>query len=192
MRKIMDKNSEIIRTEVIRILNESGKIRSNELAKRVIKKVGSEKTVYREISELVESGEIERTIHSRSHIEYELINLHESVNNQLKNLHNEVNLIFEEIRKFNQTSKEEKFSYHERLRNTIHLIHIIQSTDSIVKLLSYYPTFKKDRMFSQIKRKISDCWEMMMNNIIHQPEENFLNEIINNLQIKGGNQNHIN
>ena len=78
MRKIMDKNSEIIRTEVIRILNESGKIRSNELAKRVIKKVGSEKTVYREISELVESGEIERTIHSRSHIEYELINLHES------------------------------------------------------------------------------------------------------------------
>jgi len=192
MRKIMDKNSEIIRTEVIRILNESGKIRSNELAKRVIKKVGREKTVYREISELVESGEIERTIHSRSHIEYELINLHESVNNQLKNLHNEVNLIFEEIRKFNQTSKEEKFSYHERLRNTIHLIHTIQSTDSIVKLLSYYPTFKKDRMFSQIKRKISDCWEMMMNNIIHQPEENFLNEIINNLQMKGGNQNHIN
>ena len=188
----MDKNLEIIRTEVIRILNESGKIRSNELAKRVIKKVGSEKTVYREISKLVESGEIERTIHSRSHIEYELINLHESVNNQLKNLHNEVNLIFEEIRKFNQTSKEEKFSYHERLRNTIHLIHTIQSTDSIVKLLSYYPTFKKDRMFSQIKRKISDCWEMMMNNIIHQPEENFLNEIIKNLQMNGGNQNHIN
>ena len=188
----MDKNSEIIRTEVIRILNESGKIRSNELAKRVIKKVGSEKTVYREISELVESGEIERTIHSRSHIEYELINLHESVNNQLKNLHNEVNLIFEEIRKFNQTSKEEKFSYHERLRNTIHLIYTIQSTDSIVKLLSYYPTFKKDRMFSQIKRKIRDCWEMMMNNIIHQPEESFLNEIINNLQMKGANQNHIN
>jgi len=47
-------------------------------------------------------------------------------------------------------------------------------------------------MFSQIKRKISDCWEMMMNNIIHQPEESFLNEIINNLQMKGGNQNHIN
>ena len=45
----MDKNSEIIRTEVIRILNESGKIRSNELAKRVIEKVGNEKTVYREI-----------------------------------------------------------------------------------------------------------------------------------------------
>ena len=71
----MDKNSEIIRTEVIRILNENGKIRSSELAKRVIKKVGNEKIVYREISKLVELGEIERTIHNRSHIEYELINL---------------------------------------------------------------------------------------------------------------------
>lgn len=56
----MDKNSEIIRTEILRILNESGKIRSTNLAKRVMKKVGNEKTVYREISALVEAGEIEK------------------------------------------------------------------------------------------------------------------------------------
>ena len=192
MRENMDKNSEIIKTEVIRILNESGKIRSNELAKRVIKKVGNEKTVYREIGQLVESGEIVRTIHSRSHIEYELINLYESVNNQLKNLYSEVNLIFEEIEKFEQISKEKDFSQLERLRNTIDLIHAIQSVDSIIKLLSYYPTFKKDQMFSQVKRRISDCWERMMNSIIHQPEEDFLNEIINNLQIGRKNQNHVN
>ncbi len=54
MRKIMDEKSEIIKTEIIRILNESGKIRGNELAKRVIEKVGNEKIVFREISELVE------------------------------------------------------------------------------------------------------------------------------------------
>ncbi|MDC0330427.1 hypothetical protein OAN18_06060, partial [Nitrosopumilus sp.] len=82
----MDKNSEIIRIEIIRILNENGKIRGTELANRVIKKVGNEKTVYREISSLVETGEIEKKVHSRAHIEYELINLHESANNQLKNL----------------------------------------------------------------------------------------------------------
>ena len=192
MRESMDKNSEIIRTEVIRILNENGKIRSNELAKRVIKKVGNEKTVYREIGQLVESGEIARTIHSRSHIEYELINLYESVNNQLKNLYSEVNLIFEEIEKMEQISKEKDFSQLERLRNTIDLIYAIQSADSIIKLLSYYPTFKKDQMFSQVKRRISDCWERMMNSIIHQPEEDFLNEIINNLQIERKNQNHVN
>ena len=179
----MDKNSEIIRIEIIRILNENGKIRGTELANRVIKKVGNEKTVYREISSLVETGEIEKKVHSRAHIEYELINLYESVNTQLKNLHKEINIIFEEIVNFEQTSKEGKFSYHERIRSIIHLIHIVQSTDSIMKLLSFYPAFKKDKMFSQIKRKIDDSWELIMNNIAHQPEDDFLNQILGNLRI---------
>ena len=191
MRKIMNEKSEIIKTEIIRILNESGKIRGNELAKRVIEKVGNEKIVFREISELVEKGEIEKTVHSRSYIEYELIDLSESVNTQLKNLHNEINLIFEEIKKF-QNSKDENFSYHERLRNTIHLIQIIQSAESIMKLLSYYSTFKKDKMFSQIKRKINDCWDALMNSIIHQPEVDFLNEVITNLHVGKKNQNNFN
>jgi len=179
----MDKNSEIIKTEIIRILNENGKIRGTELAKRVIEKVGNEKIVYREISALVESGEVEKKVHSRAHIEYELINLYESVNNQLKNLHKEINIIFEEIMNFENISQQEKFSFHERLRSMIHLIHIVQSTDGIMKLLSYYPTFKKDKMFPQIKRKIDDCWELIMNNISHQTEEDFLNKILENLRV---------
>ena len=178
----MDKNSDIIKIEIIRILNENGKIRATDLAKRVIKKVGNEKIVYREISALVESGEIERKIHSKSHIEYELINLYESVNNQLKDLHKEINMTFEEIGNFENISREENFSVHERLRTMIQLIHIVQSTDGIMKLLSYYPTFKKDKMFPQIKRKIDDCWELTMKNISEQPEEDFLNKILENLR----------
>ena len=178
----MSKNLGIIRTEIIRILNENGKIRGTELAKRVIEKVGNEKMVYREISSLVEAGEIEKKIHSRSHIEYELINLSESVNKQLKNIHNEINIIFNEIDNFDVVNKEEKFSFHERLRSVIHIIHIVQSTDGVLKLLSYYPAFKKDKMFSQINRKISDCWQAIMNTIVHQPENNFLNEILANLR----------
>ncbi len=179
----MDKNSEIIKTEIIRILNENGKIRGTELAKRVIEKVGNEKIVYREISSLVESGEIDKKVYSRSHIEYELINLSESVNNQLKNLHKEIEIIFEEIVNFNNMIKEEEFSYHERLRSIIHQIQIVQSTDGIMKLLSYYPAFKKDKMYSQIIRKINDCWESIMNNITHQQETDFLNEVLGNLRI---------
>ncbi len=179
----MKKNSEIIKIEIIRILNENGKIRGTELAKRVIEKVGNEKMVYREISELVEAGEIEKKVHSRSHIEYDLINLSESVNSQLKNLHKEIEIIFDEISNFDSTSIEEKFSFHERLRSVIHSIHIVQSTDGVMKLLSYYPAFKKDKMFSQINRKINDCWEIIMNTIAHQPEDNFLNEILANLRI---------
>ena len=179
----MDKNSEIIRTEIIRILNENGKTRGTDLAKRVIQKVGNEKTVYREISALVESGEIEKRVHSRSHIEYELINLYESVSNQLKNLHTEIRDIQDEIESFRDESKKQKLSYFERLRTTIHLINIVQSTESIMRLLSFYPAFKKDKMFSQVNRKIEDCWQGIMNYITHQPEEDFLNEVLANLRV---------
>lgn len=188
----MNKNLGIIRTEIIRILNENGKIRGTELAKRVIEKVGNEKMVYREISSLVEAGEIQKKIHSRDHIEYELINLSESVNNQLKNIHKEIDIIFDEITNFDTTSKEEKFSFHERLRSVIHIIHIVQSTDGVMKMLSYYPAFKKDKMFSQINRKISDCWQAIMNAITHQPEEYFLNEILANLRTLQFDSNNVN
>ncbi len=179
----MNKNLGIIRTEIIGILHENGKIRGTELAKRVIEKVGNEKIVYREISALVEAGEIEKKVHSRSHIEYELINLSESVNNQLKHIHKEIDIIFDEIANFDITSKEEKFSFHERLRSIIHLIHIVQSTDGVMKLISHYPAFKKDKMFSQINRKINDCWQAIMNTMAHQQEDNFLNEILANLRM---------
>lgn len=188
----MNKNSEIIRIEIIRVLNESGKIRGNDLAERVIKKVGNEKTVYREISSLVEAGEIEKEMHGRNYIEYKLVNLSESVNSQLKNIFKEIKIIYDEIVNFYNISKEEKFSFHERLRSVIHFIHLVQSTDGVMKLLSVYPAFKKDKMFSQINRKINDCWQTIMNIIVHQTEEEFLNEVISNLRISRRDYKHIN
>lgn len=179
--KVMD--SDIIRTEILRVLNESGKIRGSELTSRVIMRVGNEKMVHREISMLVESGEVERKMYSKSHIEYQIINISETVNNQLKEVHKEIEVIFEDIQEFKVIMEQNKLEYQERLRTTIHLIHIIQSIDAVMKLLSHYPTFKKDRMFSQITRKISDCWEGMLDIIVHQPEEEFLNEVIGNLRI---------
>lgn len=176
-------DANIIRTEILRVLNESGKIRGSELTSRVIKKVGNEKMVHREISSLVESGEVEKKMYSKSHIEYELINISESVNNQLKSVHKEIEIIFEEINKFSQIIQQNKIEFQERLRTTIHFIHIVQSTDGVMKLLAHYPTFKKDKMFSQIARKIGDCWENIMESIVHQPEGEFLNEVIANLRI---------
>ena len=188
----MNKNSEIIKTEIIRILNENGKTRGTELAKRVMEKVGNEKIIYREISALVESGEIEKKIHSKSHIEYELINLSESVNLQLKNLYKEIEMIFGEISNFETDIRMKKYSFHERLRSIIHQINIVQSTDGIMKLLSYYTAFRKDKMYSQINRKINDCWESIMKSITHQPEEDFLNEILANLRISQIDSNNVN
>ena len=77
----------------------------------MIEKVGNEKIVYQEISALVQAGEIEKRVHSRSHIEYELINLYESVNNQLKNLHKEIEMIYEEIENFKILIDEENLRF---------------------------------------------------------------------------------
>ena len=188
----MGDSSEIIRTEIIRILNESGRIRGTDLMKRVLKKTGSEKIIYREISSLVESGEIEKIIHSKSHIEYELINLSESVNNQLKELHSELETSMLELRRFRDDSNQTSLKFPQRVRTIIHFIHIVQSIESIMRFLSYYPTFRKDKMFSQINRKISDYWENIMEFITQQDEEEFLNEVIANIRIPEINSESIN
>lgn len=181
--KKMVTDTNIIRTEILRVLNEGGKMRGSDLTSRVIKRVGNEKMVHREISLLVESGEVGKKMYSKSYIEYELINISESVNNQLKSIHSEINMISEEIKEFMEIIKQNKIEFHERLSATIHFIHIVQSTDGVMKLLSHYPTFKNDKMFSQITRKISDCFEDIMKIIAHQPEDEFLNEVISNLRI---------
>ena len=181
------KNSEIIKTEILRVLNENGKTRSQDLVKRVVTKVGNEKTIYREISELVAAGEIDKKIQSRSYIEYEIINLHETVSNQLKDLFREISIVNQKIISFESSFETEKYSYHIRLRSVIHFIQIIQSTSGIMKMLSIYPNFKKDKMFSQINRKIEDSWKEIMKIIVHQPEEEFLNKILKNLRVSSMN-----
>ena len=43
-----------------------------------------------------------------------------------------------------------------------------------MKLLSYYAIhLKKTKCFHRLKEKINDCWDVLMNSIIHQPEVDF-------------------
>ena len=188
----MKDSTEIIKIEILRVINENGKIRGTELVKRVTKSVGSEKIVYQEISKLVQSGEIEKKIHSKDHIEYDLVNLEESANHQLKNVYKEIKIVLDEIQKFDTISKEKEINFQERLRLVIHFIHTIQSIDGIMKILSFYPTFKKDKMFPHINRKINDCWESIMNVIIHQEEDEFLNQTLSNLRVLQLNSKNLN
>ena len=179
----MDKDSDVIKTEIIRILNENGNLRDTDLVRHVLRKVGNEKTVYKEISTLVQAGEIERRVHSKTYVEYRLVNLSEAISNQLKNLYQEIDMIYGEISNFLNISTKENFTFYERLQSVIHQIHVVQSTDGIMRLLSYYPAFKKDQMYSQITRKVTDCWEAIMDNIDHQIEEHFLNDVLVNLRV---------
>lgn len=185
-------DSEIIKTEIIRVLNENGKTRATELLKRVLKKIGNEKMIYREISSLVESGQIGKKIYDKSHIEYELIDLSKTANAQLKNLHYELESSLVQLQKFYDDTNRINIENHEKIRTIIEFIHIVQSIEGIMKLLSYYPVFKNDKMFSQINRKIFDYWEKIMEFINHQTDEEFLNNILSNIRIAKINSKNIN
>ena len=135
---------------------------------------------------------LKKKIYNKHHIEYELINLSESANNQLKKLHKELEISLDEFNGFYDQTKQTKIGYHHRIRTTIHFIHIVQSIEGIMRLLSFYPTFKKDKMFSQITRKINDYWYFIMEFITQQSEEQFLNEILANIRITQINSENVN
>ena len=67
----MGLDTEDIRREIIRILESEGFMRSARLAEKVEERVGSPKTIYREIKAMAESGLIRRT-GTGQHISYDL------------------------------------------------------------------------------------------------------------------------
>jgi hypothetical protein len=40
--------------------------------------------------------------------------------------------------------------------------------------------------------KIDDCWQSIMEIVAHQPEENFLNEVLSNLRLSEFNSRNVN
>lgn len=186
------KNYEIIRVEILRVLNENGKTRASDLLNRVLKKAGNEKLIYREISSLVESGQIEKIVYDKSHIEYQLNELSNKANAELKKLYQELESSLSQLQKFHDESTLFNIKYDEKIRMVINFIHEVQSIEGILKLLSYYPIFKNDKMYSQINRKIFDYWEKIMQFINYQKDEEFLNDILSNIKMTEINYKSIN
>ena len=182
-------SSEIIRAEIMRILNENGRTNGTELAKRAIRKVGNEKTVYAEISAMVESGQIEKRVYNKSHIEYEIINYDKLASEQLEEIYNDVDLLFRAIRDF---EIDEKGSFYDRLRYAIHLIYAIEDNNATMRILSFYPTFRSDKMFNQVTRRIDDCWHEIMEVISSQDERDFIDSVFDRLQSRPTSEININ
>ena len=126
---------------------------------------------------------LKKNVHSKSYIEYELVDLSESVSCQLQDLHKELETIYEEIENFEIVVDMDDLSYYDRIRTTIHQIHTVQTIDGIMNLLSFYPAFRTDKMSSQVHRKLCDCWGSLMDNILDQPEDSFFYDVIEDLRI---------
>ncbi len=166
------KGSDIIRAEIMRILNENGRTRGTELAKRAIKKVGDEKTVY-----------------DKSHIEYEIINYDKLASEQLEEIYYNIDTVFVTTQEF---SLDERIPFYDRLRHVVDLIYAIEDINGMMRMLSFYPTFKRDKMFGQIIRRVDDCWHEIMKVISSQKERDFIDSVFDCLRARPDCNTHVN
>ena len=123
-------DSSKIRRKIRRILTENGRTRGKELADEVVKTIGSEKTVYREIKAMYDEGELERTEHNRAKVEYELKDVTKIIEGKLQFLYNQAKNIYENLEKFHEDTYNKKTipSYGQRLFT---LVFCIKQTQNI-------------------------------------------------------------
>ena len=178
---VMALDSDKIRHEIREILR-SGHTRGKQLADQVIEKIGSEKTVYREMKNMCDSGEIRKIEHNRANIEYELVNLSDYVDNNLKQVLDFLDNVNDSLKRYDDRIKNEKITlqYIERLAGLVFDIKRLQNCESRLRILSLFPAFEKSKMFSEIHDKKEKTWKFLISLIAHNPESNFVNEMLVN------------
>jgi len=180
----MTLDSSDIRHEIRRILTENGRTRGKELADEVIKTVGSEKTVYREIKAMYDEGVLERIEHNRANVEYELKSVTKIIESKLQFLHNQASNIYEELTRFHQETYNKKTmpNYLQRLSTIVFCIKQTQNIQTTLKILEAFPVFSKSKSFYYLQKHLDKMWLSIIGNIGHQPEENFIEEVFMNFR----------
>jgi len=178
---VMGLDSDKIRHEIREILR-SGHTRGKQLADQVIEKIGSEKTVYREMKNMCDSGEIRKIEHNRANIEYELVNLSDYVDNNLKQVLDFLDNVNDNLKRYDEQFENKKITlqYIQRLADLVFTIKRLQNCESRLRILSLFPAFEKSKMFSEIHDKKEKTWKFLISLITHNPESQFVNEMLIN------------
>ena len=154
-------DSNEIRNEIIRILEEYGSHRSKRLADEVVKKVGSEKTVYREIKEMANSGEIRKT-GSGQHISYDLPSVTERNELVLLKLfeytENNNEYLVRSKKKF--VTKKQLF-HIEALADIVLGIKQLQTIETRFKILKMFGALRKLEYFKKLEKQIEKNWTII-------------------------------
>jgi len=151
-------DSNEIRNEIIRILEEYGSHRSKRLADEVVKKVGSEKTVYREIKAMTVSGEIRQT-GSGHHISYDITSETE---------HNELGLL--KLLEYAENNNEYLIHTQKEIVYKKQLVHImvlgdivlgikqLQTIETRFRILKMFEALRKLENFKKLEQQIEKNW----------------------------------
>ncbi len=178
---VMPLDTAKIRHEIRKVLK-NGPTRSTKILDQVKKKVGSEKTIYRQIQDMSKSGVIQANEYSRAHIEYDLVKQSENIKNTLKNLSDVLKNINERLDKFQEKIKNKKTMpmYLQRLSTIVMSIKQIQLIEARLRIFSMNPAFKKSNSFYEIKNYIENTWQFIITLISQLHEETFFDELLMN------------
>ena len=176
---VMGLDTRKIRHEIRRILK-NGPTRSKDLADKVIKKVGSEKTVYREIQAMCISGEIKKNENNRANITYELVKLSEEVEVSLNNMDKQLDQMSEYLKKSSEMLDSRKDFPIFLLVKMVTAIKELQKFQARMKILSYFPAMKKTKQFKKINLKSEKLWDEIFRLSPDQIDDNLIKELMMN------------
>jgi len=158
-----------IRSEIRRILESGGKLRSKELAEEVMKKIGSEKTVYREIKKMAESGELQKFEINKGHVEYELVEAAKHIDNFIGPLHNhllEIDAHFSTFADYLERFQE-PLKYQMSLSDLVTEAKNLQKIETRLRIYKSFPAIKKSKYFRYSEKNLEKCWESIVFHILH-------------------------
>ena len=179
-------DSEPIRNEIKYILERVGVTRSAKLVAQVIQKVGSEKTVYREIKNMAKYGEI-RKIGSGQNISYDIPSVTEQHNLLVWNLLDIVKNNYEYLDSLHaKIDSKTKLFHLEALMTIVTGIKQLQTVEARFKIMKIFPALKKLRVFDEIESQIEKNWRLSIALILHNldqtQEPDLMSQVLRNFE----------
>ena len=170
----MSLDTKEIRNEIRRLLELNGRMRSKQLADEVMKKVGSEKTVYREIKKMEESGILQKFEINKAYVEYEFVEAAKHIDHFIEPLYNHLNEIHEHFITFGNYLEgiQEPLKYLQTLADLVSETKNLQKIETRLRIYKSFPAIKKSKYFPACEKKLEKCWGLINFHIFHQNKDN--------------------
>ncbi len=182
----MGLDTEDIRREIIRILESEGFMRSARLAEKVEERVGSPKTIYREIKAMAESGLIRRT-GTGQHISYDL----QSATKKHR-------LIILKLLEYAENNYEKQKRFHDKIFNKEQLfpgeplmeivtgIQQLQKIEARFKIIKMFTALKKLEDYENLEKQIEKNWKsiraLIVHNVDQSQEPDLISQVLMNFE----------
>ena len=174
----MGVDSDEIRNEIKRILEKEGSFRSKKLADEVVKKVGSEKTIYREIKAMAENGDIRRT-GSGYNISYDIPSATEKHRLVLFHLLEYAENNWEHLdRSHIKIVNKKQLVPLEALMDIVSGIKQLQTIETRFRIFKMYPALKKSKDWGNLEKQIEENWKFIRSLIIHNINRSGKSDIV--------------